>query len=146
MAKRTYSDQEKSDALVALDANGGNLTKAAGATGIPISTIQLWRDGHVHPAVTDFRNEKREPLADRLEALAHTIVDMLPEKLVTASAKDAAMSMGIALDKMQLLRGEPTNIHRDDNLPDEERADRAAALFDRARARRAGEADPAAVN
>ncbi len=47
MAKRRYSDQEKAEALAALDANGGNLLKTSEQIGIPRQTIQEWASGRV---------------------------------------------------------------------------------------------------
>jgi transposase-like protein len=148
MGKRTYSDEEKADALLQLDANGGNLKRTAVAIGIPRKTLAEWRDGHVHHAVAEIRHDKRPPLADRLEALAHLCLDLLPGKLDAASAAQVSVSLGISLEKMRLLRNESTaHVKHEDDLPDAERVDRIAALADQARTRRAGQpAQDVAVN
>ncbi len=104
--RRRYSDEERSDALVALQANGGNLKRTARELGVPLATLAGWSYGHVHPRVSDLRNEKSGPLADRLEELAHLLLSsmMRPEKLAAARFKDIAIAVGILIDKMVLLR------------------------------------------
>jgi transposase-like protein len=125
-----YSDQRRAEALAALDANGGNLSKTSRDTGIPRQTLQEWRDGRVPEGVPELRQEKKAALADRLEELAHTIVDALPGKVADAGLQQAATSLAIAIDKMQLLRGEATAIHGNRDLTEDERADRLAALLE----------------
>ena len=104
--KRTYSDEEKANALVALDANGGNVMRTARELGIPHMTLEQWRRGRgVHPDVIRLRNEKREPLADRLEQVAHLLLDALPNKIGKANLQQVATAAAIAVDKSRLLRG-----------------------------------------
>jgi transposase-like protein len=132
MAK--YSDQQRAAALAALDANGGDARKTAKQTGIPYTTLREWVAGRVHEAVTELRNEKKQSLAARLEDLAHTVLDLLPDKLEQASAKDAAVTLGIAVEKAQLLKGEPTAIHRNEEvITEDERRRRLAELLYRGR-------------
>lgn len=142
--RRSYSDEEKAEALAALAANGGDVSETARSLQIPRLTLQHWAQGRgVQPRVFQKEQEKREGLAERLEALAHRLVDVIDKKADTATARDAATAMGIAVDKMRLLREQPTSINRDDHLTDDERAAGVAALGDRLRARRAGQPDPA---
>lgn len=110
--KRQYSDSNKASALAILDANGGNLSKTSRETGVPISTIKEWRDGRVNPDVTDIRNVKKIELADKLEEVANAYTDHLlrDETINKTGAKDAAVTVGTAIDKMRLLRGLPTEI------------------------------------
>jgi hypothetical protein len=136
MAKRRYSDEDKAVALAALDANGGNLARAASETGVPRKTLAEWASGRVADGVADIRHQKKEDLADRLEAIAHALVDAIPGKVKDADLARIATSLGITIDKMRLLREQPTAITA--NLSDDERAERVAALLDRARARRDG--------
>lgn len=137
--KRTYSDEEKAAALLALDANGGNVAKTAREARVPRKTLEEWEKGRIHPAVANIRQHEREPLADRLEAMAHDLVDVMPDKLAEASLQQIALTLGIAVDKMRLLREQATAIQKNERLTDEERADRVAELLDRARARRTGQ-------
>jgi transposase-like protein len=139
MSKRQYSDSLKAESLAALDANGGNVRATAATLGIPHKTLDDWANERgVNEEVAELRTGKREDLADRLEALAHTLLDSVAGKIHDANLSNVSVSMGIAIDKMRLLREQPTSITA--ALTDDERADRVAALLDRARARRDGRA------
>ncbi len=109
MARR-YSDEEKAQALAALDANGGNVKRTAGQLGIPVSTLREWARGRgVVNGVTKIRHQKKGELADELETIAWRVLDALPEKLAEADARALATLLGIVIDKVQLLRGQPTD-------------------------------------
>jgi predicted transcriptional regulator len=139
MAKRQYSDAEKAAALLALQANGGNITKTAREVGIPASTIKEWASGRVTAGVTDIRDEKKNVLADYLEDIAWKLAEAMPKKVRSAHLQQVATSMGITIDKMQLLRGKATAIVDDAVLTDEKRVERITQLLDAARARRDGQ-------
>jgi transposase-like protein len=111
-AKRRYSDEERAEALAALDANGGNLSRTARQTGVPRITLRQWAQGRVAPGVSVLRQVKKADLAQRMEDLAHALLDDLarPNRLASASVQQAATALGIAVDKMRLLRNEPTSI------------------------------------
>jgi transposase-like protein len=137
-----HSDHRKAEALAVLQANGGNVAKTARQLGIPRATITLWRDGGVSEDVTESCQGKKQDLADALEALVWKCVECLPDKLANANAKDAATVMGIATEKMQLLRERPTSIQKTEtDLTPEERARRVAELLDAGESR-AGEKGP----
>jgi hypothetical protein len=110
VAKRTYSDEEKASALAGLAANGGNVLLTARQAGVPRTTLRKWADGVIHPSVAQMGHEKREDLAGRLEDLAHRIVDAIPGRLSDADLKQLGVCLGIAVDKMRLLREQPTSI------------------------------------
>lgn len=140
MAKiRTYTDVEKAEALLAVDANGGNVSLTARQLGIPGRTLATWVKGRVHPEIVKSCEAKRAPLADRLEELAHKLIDAIPGKIEKAKMQEVSVSAGIALDKMRLLRDQPTGIFAD-GLSDEERAARLASILERGRQARAGHA------
>lgn len=101
-----YSDNDRATALAALDANGGNVKATARQTGIPIGTIRHWRATEAGGA--ELRTQKKVDLASELEAIALRLVAALPDKIGDASLQQVATSLGIAVDKMQLLRGQPT--------------------------------------
>jgi len=130
MGKRQYSDREKASALAALDANGGNVNQTARQLAIPRKTLALWASSrHLSADVADIRHEKRKELGERLEDLAHTLVDLLPDKLPSASVRDLAGALIVAVDKMQLLKGAPTAISKDvSNVTNEDRANRILEL------------------
>jgi len=141
MAKRIYSDQEKAAYLLALKANGGNLKRTSRETGVPLATLFHWRQGDgVNSDVSDIANQKAESLAEKFERVANLLVDRLAgfidhERTTLSMVATAA---GIAVDKARLLRNEPTLISSSVELTDDERRARITAIFDRARARRAG--------
>lgn len=107
--RRQHSDQFKAEALAALDANGGNVRRTASQVGVSPNTLRDWREGRgVNPEVTDIRSEKRQSLADRLDAIAHKALDGLLEQPESyfGSFKDRMTGVAIAIDKVRLLRGQ----------------------------------------
>lgn len=139
MAKRRYSDKDKAESLAVLDANGGNVAKTSRDTSIPSNTLIDWRDGRgVVSEVTEIRCENRKALAEHLEDIAYKIVEAIPDKIGEANLVQLSTSLGISVDKMQLLRGKATAINEDASLSDEGRVARLAGLLDAARARRDG--------
>ena len=142
MAKRSYSDEEKASALAALAANGGNVKLTSQQIGIPRTTLLKWAAGEgVHACVTDIGHGKKQGLADRLEDIAHRLLDAIPGKVAQADLKQLSVSLGIAVDKMRLLREQPTSIEAHD-LSDEEKLARLRQLAERAQARSLGLPDP----
>lgn len=125
-----HSDAQKAEALAALAANAGNVARTARQTGIPATTLTKWSKGqNINGDVTEKGEEKRQGLADRLEALAHQIVDALPEKFDAASAQQLATTLGITVDKMQILRGKPSQINQDTLADPDRRRERIAELL-----------------
>lgn len=107
--RRRYTDADRASALAALDANEGNIRKTARDTGISASTITGWRDTRTLEG-TEVRAQKKAELADKLEDVAHKLVDALPSKLSEANLQQVATSLGITIDKLRLLREESTAI------------------------------------
>jgi hypothetical protein len=105
---RRYSDEEKAAALVALAANGGDVSRTARQIGIPINTIANWSKGMVHPAVTKIGEEKKPLLADLFESFVGRVLALTTDADIQGSTlKDRFTAAGIAIDKARLLRGEP---------------------------------------
>ena len=127
--RRRYSDNDRADALTALDLNGGNLSATSAAVGVPIQTLAEWRDGRVSDAVPDLRNQKKAEIAERLDALVHSMIDAAPDKINDATLKDTMVSIGVAIDKAQLLKGQPTAITQQ-TLSDEDKLKRLRELLD----------------
>jgi transposase-like protein len=134
--RRAYSDDDKANALAALAANGGNVAKTARQLKLPRVTLLRWSAGQVHPEVSNLGHQKRKALDRKLEDLAHRLVDALPGKIDRATLAQAAVALGIAIEKMRLLREQATDINADANLSDDERLARIVAILDRARERR----------
>lgn len=111
--RRQFSDNDKAAALAALDANGGNVYRTAKQLGIGRTTLENWAKGRgVNHDVPELRQVKKRELADKLELVAHRYSNHLLKKstVTETSAKDAAITVGTAIDKMRLLRGLPTEI------------------------------------
>lgn len=133
---RRYSDEDRSDAVAALCANGGNVKRTARELGIPEKTLANWAKGDRHPEAAAAAEEKKGPLADRLEQVAWQLADAIPGKLDAAPLQQVATALGIVVDKLRLLRNEPTSISKtqgagtDDlrDLSDDELERRAAEL------------------
>ena len=141
MSRRQYTDRQKAEALAALDANGGNLTRTSREIGVPLSTIRNWRDGMgTNGDVAELRSQKRGELADELTEIAWLLAGDLQDesKRRRASLVQTATSMAIVIDKTQLLRGLPTSITENAEISYEERVARVAELLDAAGARRDG--------
>lgn len=107
MAK--YTDAQRAEALAALQANGGNLSATSRDTGIPFSTLKRWRD-EPDPRLAELGEEKKTDLGDRLERIANALVDAIPDKIADAPLNHVSVALGIAIDKLRLLRGEATEV------------------------------------
>jgi transposase len=101
---RRYSDDYRATALAALDANGGNVARTARQLAIPRKSLEGWARGPVAAEVASFRHQKKEALADALEAVARRLLDALLGKVKEASLLQLAIALGICVDKMLLLR------------------------------------------
>ena len=132
-----YSDQTKAEALTLLDANDGNITRTAEQLEMPLVTLWEWARGRVHPDVQKMREGMTQQLGDRMELLAVTCLDRLPSKLETATAAQLATISGIAIDKMQVLRGKPDTITQSaSQLDPDQAAEKINQLLQNARRRR----------
>jgi len=100
-----YSDEERATALASLDGNGGNRQRTARQLGIPRKTLATWASGPIHPGLADLRHQKKRELADALEQVAYRLLDAIPGKLEGANLLELAITLGILVDKMLLLRG-----------------------------------------
>lgn len=125
---RKYSKADKGAALAVHAAEGGNTKRTSRVTGVPERTVGNWAEGRgVDEEVKQEAEQAKEGMADRLEKLVHKCLDLLPGKLENASARDVAGVMHIAVDKRQLLMGQPTAINETLALTPEQKQ-RIAAL------------------
>lgn len=110
--KRKYSDREKAMFLLALEANAGNLSMTSRETSVPIKTLADWRDevSGINPDVATIRNENRGDLILFLKELAWKLAEAIPGKIGEATLSQTSTSLGIVIDKAQLLSGKPTSI------------------------------------
>lgn len=110
--KREYTDAERAEALAALASNGGNISRTAAQLKIPRMTLSTWagKGDDVSDELAALKERAQGNLASALEGVAWRLVGVMPEKLEAASLRDVATALGITVDKIQLLRGEPTAI------------------------------------
>ncbi len=110
-SKTKYSDVQRGEVLAILDSNGGNQNLTAKQTNIPRSTIQQWQSGLVSEDVPKIRQEKKAELSDLFENVARTYLENAvdPLTVMKTGGQQSVTAAGIAIDKMLLLRGQPTS-------------------------------------
>jgi predicted transcriptional regulator len=129
--------------IKALYAETENIRQTARELRIPESTVR----NHVKQddEFAQVRAEKREALigdiAEELAAVRQLYLDHLkqPEVIAAASAKDAAVIVGVFTDKHQLVTGEATE--RTEHTNADDARSRLAGRLDDLAARRAARAD-----
>ena len=132
---RAYTGREKAEALCLLRANGGNVKRTARELGLPRKTVCTWAKGK--GITQEVRRLSEDPeirgdLAGRFERIAVAALESVTkEKLEKAGFKDTMIGAGIAVEKAQLLRGQPTAIHKQAAETLEEAASRLLEKFAR---------------
>ncbi len=104
----SYSSEYKARALAIVDSHYGNIQRAANDLGIRPETLRYWvvnkeRFREVHA-------QKQAELADECEADARYYFALARDKAPDAPYNQLMTGAAIAVDKMQLLRGQPTSI------------------------------------
>jgi hypothetical protein len=130
-SKHRYSDSERAQALAILDANGGNMARAARQAKVPRCTLQQWAKGRVSADVPKLQQEKNADLADLFEKAAHEMIGVAMANKDGLASDRAMVAAGIATDKALLLRGKATAITQEikhDTLTDEDLDQRIAEL------------------
>ncbi len=105
-----YSESHIAEVLAALEANEGNIKLTAKQFGHSWQTVKRWHCADVPGGDTDSINEKsshkKRELADKLENIAHGVLDsILDREYESIGFKEGMTGIGIAIDKMRLLRG-----------------------------------------
>jgi len=107
--ERTYSSQEKQQALLQLAMNGGNLQRTSQATGIPAVTLYRWREA----GFAEFTAARSEMIDDFMNTVMEIIRELnKPEfikKLKTkilekGSLREVAQYTAILMDKIMALK------------------------------------------
>lgn len=126
--RRRYTEQDKAVALAAYE-TCGNVVKAARLCNVNRRTLASWVAGAgVNDDVAVKCQVKKGEIADRLEDLVHMLIDAIPGKIGDANMQSVATSLGIAIDKMRLLRGEPNTITQSQHTSREERVEAILAF------------------
>jgi hypothetical protein len=109
---RTYRDypiELKAAVIAAIEQNGGNVLATSKLFNLPRDTVNYWWQ-HSERFV-ELKQTSSLCLADKLEAVAHNYIDSLAvHDLRLVTARDKASVAQIAIQNMQLLRGQPTSI------------------------------------
>ena len=111
--RRHYTEADKAKTLSALKANGGNLDRTARETKVPRNTIRLWAKAPDRAAPAEVRQEKDDELEASLTRIATRYAAALDADdtvaLILAKNPAALASvLGVAIDKLRLLQGKPT--------------------------------------
>jgi len=105
---RSYSKEERAQALALYD-RVGSLDLASETLGIPKSTLATWQSNTEESL--ELRTKSQQDLAEKFEMAAHRFLDLASKKAKRAQFNHLMTGAGIAVDKMQLLRGLPTSIN-----------------------------------
>jgi hypothetical protein len=107
----TYTDQDKAAALAYLQSKGWRIAEAARDLGMPNGTLRGWAAGEwLPPAVREKYRVIKEGLSSKLENIAYQLIDGIHDTIPKASLKDLGATLAVVIDKMRLLREEPTAI------------------------------------
>ena len=136
-----YDDKFRAGALVMLEAAGypeneHKLTEVAHHLNVPYQTLRRWYKGESNPVAHEIVQQEKKDLAQRLEDTAHKLLDSICGNLDNGNIQQQSVSLGILIEKMQLLRNEPTERVAHE-LSDVERSERIAAILERSRQERA---------
>jgi hypothetical protein len=134
MARTKYTAEQKAEALATLKANGGNVQYTASLLRIPRKTLEAWSKGDglkLEPIPDGMIEQKSDELADRLDHIASLLTKEMtnPEKIAKASLKDVGVTLGITIDKRNLLRHQPTSITAKHDLGLKAKYERAVDAF-----------------
>src|SRR4051812_47415922 len=104
MAKRRYTDEFRATAVASVVTNGGNVEQTANQLGIPEQTLRSWVSGRRHAEVLQMCDSKKAALADCIQEVAYLVVGAMPAKIKDAPLEKLAVTLGITVEKMRLLR------------------------------------------
>jgi transposase-like protein len=115
--RRNYTDEFRASCVLMLEAAGypdrkGALAHVSKEVNVPSMTLRRWFTGQQNPPPNQLVSKNRIPLADKLESVAHQYIDHAsnPDVVDEMDGKGAMTAAAIAIDKMRLLRGLPTEI------------------------------------
>jgi len=113
-----YTEQQRADALVALEANNGNIKQTAAQLGIGEATLHRWIDENsdtgaiksdIAIAAAELVPEVREEFKVRLRNLRDKIFEHLDQNYDNLTARESVVALGILIDKVELLEGNATS-------------------------------------
>jgi transposase-like protein len=106
---RDYPVELKAAVIAAIEQNGGNVLATSRLFNLPRDTVNYWWANSER--FVEIKQQTRLALADKCENIAHSLADSIESHdLSIVPLAQKATTLGIVIDKMQLLRGLPTNI------------------------------------
>ena len=97
----------------------GALTAVANHLGVPYRTLSRWFNKEQNPPPDQLVREKKGTLEEQLTDLLGVFIEEMAVARKDAPLTAVATSFGITFDKLQLLRGNPTeHIEQDVNVND----------------------------
>lgn len=114
--RKSYDDKFRAGAIVMLQAQGYpankyKLEEVARHLGVPTRTLRRWYMGEHGKPPDDVVQEQKAELVDRLQDLANKLVDTamaIVEDTDSVTIQQVVTSLGIVIDKKQLLEGKAT--------------------------------------
>lgn len=108
-----YDDAYRASAVLMLQADGypnklGALTRVAKHLSIPERTLRRWYKAQQNPPPDNVVRMKKGELTALLRKEIYAILGEMDRKRDEADYRELATALGIAVDKLQLLAGEPT--------------------------------------
>ena len=86
----------------------GSLEHVSKHLGVPRSTIQSWFTGSRNPPPPEMRREKKATLLEELVDLLGLTITAAKGTVDEANFREQVVGIGIIVDKIQLLTGQPT--------------------------------------
>lgn len=108
---RTWTDADKEHAI-AVYITCGNLSRTSRETGVPISTLRGWLAEQPSEIVKEAREEAQISFVkEAWNAIIAYVKHLAKDEVVNkTNARDGATTVGILIDKIQLVTGKPTSI------------------------------------
>lgn len=109
-----YSEQQRAEALVALELNQGNILRTAEQLGVGEATLHRWvseseeNKTNLAQAANEKLPEVREAFIDKLIVARDNTLDQYSNQITNLKGREAAISLGILIDKVELLLGNAT--------------------------------------
>lgn len=109
----TFTDEERADAVALYYLRGGPeqkgaLTATANHLNIWPNTLRRWETGESNPPPNKLVTKKKGDISDTIESMLWDILAEMGLSVSEATFQQLATAFGILFDKLQLLRGGPT--------------------------------------
>ena len=113
-----YTPQQRAEALVTLESNGGNRAQTANQLNIGEATLHRWiaessengaHKSNLAIATAEIMPETREEFIAELKDTRNRVLKRLAATIDDLKAREAAITLGILIDKTELLEGNATS-------------------------------------